>query len=178
MKRFLKVLAVLLLTGCWVTACNSDQDSSAGQTPIPLVGMQAPDFKVKDVFGKRVVDLSELRGKVVVLDFWATWCPPCRAEIPHFIQMAIRLKSKGVRFVGVSVDQGGARVVRAFASQWKINYPVLVDPGDLAFKYGQIHEIPTTFLIGEKGVILKRYVGYHDPSEFEADILSALRQNG
>lgn len=133
----------------------------------------APAFALAGVRGE-MVQLSDYRGRVVILDFWATWCPPCREEIPHFIALQERYSEQGVTIIGVSVDQGGPQTVAAFAETLQINYPLAMADNDILQAYGGIRGIPTTFVIDRQGRIVKKYVGYQDPSVFERDIQALL----
>lgn len=135
---------------------------------------KAPDFALKDLDGKQV-KLSDFKDKVVILDFWATWCPPCRNEIPHFIELQQKYGSKGLTVVGVSVDQGGAKVVKPFAAAWKINYPMLLADDRVGEAYGGIRYLPTTFIIDRGGQIVKRLVGYQSKDVFEREIEPLLK---
>lgn len=129
----------------------------------------APDFSLPDLKGKKV-KLSDFRGKVVILDFFATWCPPCRAEIPHFVALYKQHKDRGLVIIGVSLDQGGVRVVESFVKKYGINYTILMEDQKVVKNYGGIRGIPTTFVIDKQGGIYKKYVGYRDKSVFEKDI--------
>lgn len=135
----------------------------------------APEFTLKDLDGKDV-SLSQFRGKVVILDFWATWCPPCRMEIPHFVELERDYRSKGLAVVGISLDQGGAQVVRPFAEQNGINYTMLVNGQPLAGLYGGITGIPTTFVLDKQGRVAKAFEGYRDKSEFEKLVQDLLAE--
>src|SRR6516165_7654652 len=97
----------------------------------------APDWQLSDVDGKPV-KLSDFKGKVIILDFWATWCPPCRAEIPGFVAIQKKYADKGLTVVGVSVDQQGASVVKPFMQQLKMNYPVVLANAKMIGDYGDI----------------------------------------
>lgn len=147
----------------------------AGQTnaaPPPAAGAAgsdrraAPDFTLLDMEGKNI-KLSDFRGKVVILDFWATWCPPCRMEIPHFIALHQQYKGQGLEVVGVSLDNDGVKVVKPFAEQNKINYTMLVDGHPVARLFGGVQSIPTTFVLDRQGRVAKVLVGYNDKSVFE-----------
>ncbi len=112
----------------------------------------APDFALPTSDGK-TFRLSDQVGKVVVLNFWATWCPPCRAEIPDFIKLQNELGERGLVIAGVSLDEEGWEVVRPFAEEFQFNYPVMVDDGAADDAYGPIAALPTTFLIDREGMV-------------------------
>ena len=134
---------------------------------------QAPNFVLKNLHGK-TVKLSDFQGKVIILDFWATWCPPCQAEIPHFVELQKDYGEKGLQIIGISLDRGRLKVVKSFARKYKINYPVLLGNIEVTQKYGGIRGIPTTFIIDQKGRIVKKFVGYRDKKIFESEIKKLL----
>ncbi len=134
---------------------------------------KAPNFSLKTSDGK-VVKLSDLKGKTVVLNFWATWCGPCRAEIPGFIDVYNKYKSKGLEIVGISLDQGGWSDVNPFVKEYNITYPVVLGNDDLARRYGNIEAIPTTFIVDKKGMIAKQHVGYMKEADFETLVKDLL----
>ena len=136
-------------------------------------GTMAPDFELLNLEGEKV-SLSQYKGKIVILDFWATWCPPCRKEIPHFIELQNEYRDKGVEIVGLSLDEGGLGDVAPFAEKFGINYTMLLDGQQVAEAYGGIRGIPTTFVIAPSGEIVKRYEGYRDKAVFEEDIRALL----
>jgi len=133
----------------------------------------APEWQLKRIDGS-MMSSTELAGKVVVLDFWATWCPPCRDEIPGYIEMQRELESKGVVIVGVSLDQGGPGVVEKFAAQFKINYPLVMADENTADLFGGIEAIPTTFLIDRDGQVRHRKVGSMERHDYEPLVRSLL----
>jgi peroxiredoxin len=145
----------------------------ADSTPSTTGGKPAPAFTLQDLNGKNV-SLADFRGKVLILDFWATWCPPCVKEIPHFIELYEQYKDKGVEIVGISLDQAGVSVVKAFVQKYQIKYPIMMTDGKIDKAFGGIPSIPTTFLIDSAGNISKKYVGYNDKAVFEADIKKLL----
>jgi thiol-disulfide isomerase/thioredoxin len=134
----------------------------------------APDFALAQASDGKSVKLSDFKGKVIILDFWATWCPPCREEIPGFIALQKKYKSKGLEIIGVSVDRGGAKVVDDFGKEQGINYTSLMAGPDTAEAYGGIRGIPTTFVIDRKGRIVNKFIGGHDMSVFEKEIKALL----
>lgn len=113
---------------------------------------EAPDFTLKKMNGEPFT-LSDHEGKVVVINIWATWCAPCRKEIPDFINMQRELRDQGVLFVGVSIDEEGWEAVRPYAKKMDINYPVVVDDGSVFDGYGPFRLIPTSYIINKRGQI-------------------------
>lgn len=132
----------------------------------------ALDFALKSIDGS-VVKLSDFKGKVVVLDFWATWCAPCREGIPDLIDIQ---KSFGndVQIIGITVDQNPMKVVPPFVKEFKINYPILIGTDDVYNKYGGIDAIPTTFIIDKTGRIVNKHIGLVEKQILINEIKQAL----
>jgi peroxiredoxin len=132
------------------------------------------DFTVNDMNGKSVA-LSSFKGKVIILDFWATWCPPCKAEIPGFVELQQAFGAKGLQVVGVSVDDP-AEKLPPFAAEFGMNYPVLVGLGrdDLQDAFGPMWGIPTTFVINRDGKICRKHSGLVGKDRYEKDIKALL----
>ena len=135
----------------------------------------APRWELKDLDGK-TVHSSDFNGKVVVLDFWATWCPPCRAEIPDFIELQKKYAAQGLAVVGVSVDQADLKTVKSFAQKNGINYSVVLVDDKIADAYGGIDGLPTTFIIDRSGRIVNQHLGFTAPAEIEKEITNLLAQ--
>jgi peroxiredoxin len=135
---------------------------------------QAPDFALKDVNGQ-TVRLSDYRGKVVLLDFWSTWCGPCQIEIPWFMDLERRNKDKGFAVLGVSMDDEGWEVVKPFLSDLRVNYRVVIGDGETAQLYGGVDALPTTFLIDRGGKIAAVHVGLADRRDFEDGVAQLLQ---
>jgi len=133
----------------------------------------APNFKLNTSDGK-AVDLSKLKGKVVVVNFWATWCGPCRSEIPGMMQVYDQYKSKGLEIVGISLDRDGWKVVNPYVQKTKINYPIVIGDGAVVEAYGGIEAIPTTFIVDRKGNIAAKHVGMMMEEDFEKAVKAAL----
>lgn len=121
-------------------------------------GVLAPEFSVTTLDGKKIT-LSELKGKRVVLDFWATWCPPCCKEIPHFIQLSNETSRDNLVIVGISSEN--EKTLNAFVQKRGVNYPI-ASAQNLPPPYSDVRSIPTTFFIDRHGVIQNVVVGYHD----------------
>ena len=133
----------------------------------------APEFSLTDLTGQKV-DLAAYRGDVVLLDFWATWCEPCRREIPHFIDLQSTYRDRGLRIIGVSLDDS-VEPVRAFYKDFKMNYPVAMGDAQLAERYGGIFGLPVSFVIGCDGKIRARHIGEVSGSIIEQEIQPLLK---
>lgn len=129
------------------------QQASAQQSSKnPSDFKDAPNFSLETMDGDTFT-LAEQKGKVIVLNIWATWCGPCREEIPDFMEIYKEMKDKGVIIAGVSVDKKGWSAVRPYAKKMEINYPIMVDDGTVSRKYGPIRAVPTTFIINKLGKV-------------------------
>jgi len=132
------------------------------------------DFTLKDVAGKSV-RLSDFRGKVVLLDFWATWCGPCKVEIPWFVEFQHKYGARGLQVVGISVDDTVEKL-KPFVTQFKMNYPVLqgLNHDDVQEAYGPMWGLPVTTVISRDGKICDKHIGMGSKSRFEDAIRSLL----
>ena len=143
--------------------------ASPGRSATPAAtagaeGTSAADFALKDSSGK-TVRLSDYKGKVVLVDFWATWCPPCRKEIPGFVQLKNQYGPRGVEVIGVAVNDQWP-TIKEFSGQYGINYPVVMGDQATVQSYGNFTGIPTTFVVDKDGVIRAKKVGYAPPEFF------------
>ncbi len=135
----------------------------------------APDFALKDGQGK-VVHLADYRGKVVLLDFWATWCGPCKVEIPWFMEFQRKYKDRGFAVLGVSMDDDGWKAITPFIAEKKINYRIVLGDDKTGDKYGGLEALPTTFVIDRNGRIASVHVGLTGKKDF-ADAIEQLLED-
>ncbi|MGC9099742.1 MAG: TlpA family protein disulfide reductase [Caldisericum sp.] len=173
MKKIIVFIAVILLvagllTGCSQTSTNNTANTNNTTAQTGNDRETAPDFSWKDNNGN-VVKLSDLKGKVVLLDFWATWCGPCRMTIPHVEAIYEKYKDKGVVVIGINLDQGDLSKVQQFIKEQGMKYLVVTDPNSqVAGLYG-VNSIPRFFIIDKNGKIAKTIIGYDPNME---DVLS------
>jgi thiol-disulfide isomerase/thioredoxin len=174
-KRGFPGRSVLVMLGMMVIVAGGISSIAVGiqSSTTSLIGRPAPAFTLQNLEGK-IISSSVYKGKVVVLDFWATWCGPCRMEIPSFITLQKKYEKKGFTFIGVSVDENGPAIVADFAKKNGMNYPQLMASYEVITRYGSFEAIPTTFVIDRKGVIRKVLQGYHPQSVFESEIQKLL----
>jgi len=166
------VLAILIVVGLyfvnryWITPAVRAQSKTDSSHPL------APEISLTDTTGLPL-KLSDYKGRVVLLDFWATWCGPCRIEIPGFIDLQKRYGTQGFNMIGISMDDSPEPVVD-FYKELQMNYPVAVGNSRLGELYGGIPGLPTTFVIGRDGRIYAKHVGATDPNVFESEIKELL----
>ncbi len=139
-----------------------------------LIGSNAPRFTRTDLKGKRV-DLGRLRGKVVLLNFWATWCAPCQTEMPGFAEWQRQYGAKGLQVIGISMDDD-ADAARRVVSKLGLNYPVAMGDEELGELYGGVLGLPLTYLIDRDGVVRARFQGESDLKAVEAQVKAMVEQ--
>lgn len=164
----MKKIIILSLTIILIVGCSKSKTSSAVQ-------VKGTDFTLEQLGGGSVT-LSQLKGKVVLVDFWATWCPPCRAAIPHLVKMYNTHKEQGLEVLGISLDQQ-KEGLPAFISENKINYPILLGNQEVAKAY-EVQGIPTLVIFDKKGKIVFKEVGFNEEnvSKIENKVLELLQQ--
>lgn len=162
------LICLVLMTGA--VACQKNDERSANATEnngnhSEIDSSQdtslAPDFSLPDLEGN-IIGPASFRGKVLIIDFWATWCPPCVKAVPHLTSMKEKYGPQGFEVIGVSLDTGSdaEMLVKAFAEEMGVNYPMVIGSGDVADDYGGITGIPTLFIINKEGQIVKSQTGY------------------
>jgi thiol-disulfide isomerase/thioredoxin len=134
-----------------------------------------PVFSLPDVTGGKTVDSREFQGKVLLVIFFATWCPPCLEEVPSLVELQKELAKDGFSVIGLSVDEGGARVVGKLVMKMGINYPVVMADRGTITGFGGVYGIPVSFLVNQNGNIVKKYVGYVPHSVLANDIKTVLK---
>lgn len=168
------ILALIILLACLLAACGRTASETSAATVKPDSERRpAPDFVLKDADG-RTVHLSDYRGKVVLLAFWATWCGPCKMEIPWFIDFERQYKDKGFAVLGISMDDDGWSVVKPFMARMGMNYRVLLGNDETAQLYGGIGSLPTSFLVDRSGRIAAVHIALGRREEIEDELLALL----
>ena len=191
-KTLLTLAAGAALAGVlWITGCServgppsqAENKPAASGKPAPFdlnaaVGKSAPAFNLKDGDGK-TVHFADYKGKVVLLDFWATWCGPCKIEIPWFIDFERQFKDRGFSVVGVSMDEDGWKAIKPYAANMKMNYPILLGDDNVSTAYGGLDSLPTTLLIDRQGKVASVHVGVSmGKDEFKNAIEKLLAEPG
>lgn len=159
-----------------VTPAASHDTSAGGEATAACMANPKPanwNFKLKDLDGKEV-ELASFKGKVVLLNFWATWCGPCKAEIPGFVELQEKYRDQ-LTIIGYSVDDT-AELAKKFAAEYKMNYPILLGEGreDVQDAYGPIWGIPASFLISKDGLVCRKHMGIAPKAVFEKEIVALL----
>ena len=174
--RFLIAFAAAVVAACLLTGCGTQPRSvkAASSVKPDAERHPAPEFALKDADGK-TVRLEDYKGKVVLLDFFATWCGPCKIEIPWFMEWERKHKDKGFSVLGVSMDDEGWEVVKPFLAELGVNYRVVIGNDSTAQLYGGVDALPTTFLIDRNGKIASVHVGLASRKDFEDGIEQLLQ---
>jgi thiol-disulfide isomerase/thioredoxin len=165
------IVAAMLFAGIRIARNNRASGVGKGQ----LVGSLAPDFELPALDGKPL-KLSDLRGKAVLLNFWATYCGPCKIEMPWFVELQKEYGPQGFQIVGVAMDDASTDDIAKFAKQLGVNYPVLIGKDSVADSYGGVSVLPTTFFVDRDGKLIAREFGLQSRSVFVDHIKKALSQ--
>jgi peroxiredoxin len=157
------ILIVLILIGVGIILLLQTKDSSFNLSGKPLLGkgVPAPDFTLPGLDGQ-MVSLADYRGKVVLLNIWATWCPPCVEEMPSMEKLYQMLKAEGFEILAVSMDESGGQAVRPFMKKHKLNFPALTDTEGALKNLYQTTGVPESFIIDKDGIIVEKVIGPRD----------------
>lgn len=163
-------VAAVLVVAVLATEHSRNPITGKARTAQPTL---APDFSLPLVDGQQV-RLSSYRGKIVLLDFWATWCVPCREEIPHFVTLQDKYGPSGLQIIGVSMDDE-PEPVRTFYQQFHMNYPVVMGNASIGEQYGGVLGLPIAFVLDRDGRIRHKHIGAAKPEVIEAEVLALLQ---
>lgn len=196
MKTLSAVFAFAILS---ISGCSKNAESRASSTPpqaqqpstsptssasvfkIMSVqkneGKKVADFNWTDEKGNRVTFAEFSKGNVVLINFWATWCGPCKRELPDLVALQDETKDRNIKILGISVDRDAdvLNLVRNFSAEARLNYPVVIDNGELEEAFGGIRAIPTSFFVNKNGEIVKRMIGMQSKETFRAALLAAAQ---
>jgi thiol-disulfide isomerase/thioredoxin len=181
MNRKLLVVAIVVISFFTFTACNkkteekpaNNQPQKFETEPVQQASGKAADFTLKSAKGGMDIKLADYKGKVVIIDFWATWCGPCRRGVPDLVSLQEKYGNEVV-IIGISVDTDTKGDVPGFMSEYKINYPIAYADQAVVQNYGGVEAIPTSFIIDKEGNIVDKHVGLVDKSVYE-DAIAKLK---
>jgi peroxiredoxin len=167
------VAAMIFLSMCYPLHAASKQTINSH-----FRGKPAPEFHLKDLSGK-TVNLSDFRGKAVVLNFWATWCESCRAEMPWFVELQKQYGPEGLAVIGIAMDENATpEQIGNFARKMGVNYTILQGSDSVARRYGNIDSLPITYYVSRNGLLVERSLGTSEPIEVLLNAKRALAQPG
>jgi thiol-disulfide isomerase/thioredoxin len=168
-------VAALVATMLYIGFHAARRPDSAGPGSLDPAGKSAPDFTLESLDGKNV-SLSSFRGQVILLNFWATWCGPCKIEMPWFVELQKEYGPQGLQIVGVAMDDASKQEIAKFAKDMNVNYTILIGKEAVGQLYGGVDVLPTTFFIDRDGKIISREFGLQSRSLFVDNIKKALSQ--
>ena len=176
---YITLLAFVLITGCGRSEnAVPDLETAGAQDPAvrPVEEKFIPEFSKETLDGKVLTDQS-LKGKLTVINFWATWCGPCVVETPALVALRNEWHDRGFEVVGVSMDEDGLDVVNEFAERFKITYPLIHDLGPLADLFGGVYALPTSYLVAPSGKIIHRIIGVFPVEELREEMETYLSES-
>jgi thiol-disulfide isomerase/thioredoxin len=179
--RTIGVYLCCIIIGCMVAACDRQSDEKEAVPDHSTIGRNRsasasvmPHFALPAAVDGSIVDSDEFEGSVRLVNFFATWCPPCKEEVPNLIKLVDKYGNQGLSVIGLSVDQGGPEIVKKFVNKMKVNYPVLVADDSVTYAFGGVSSIPVSFLVAADGTMIRRYLGYVDQAILERDVKEVL----
>jgi len=167
------VAAASVALALLLASCSRPSSLPTGELKSEGQRKQAPNLSLKDADGN-AVNLADYRGKVVLVNFWATWCGPCEAEIPWFIEFEKKYKDQGFAVLGVSMDDDGWKSVRPYVASHKINYRVMIGSEVVSQQFGEIESLPTSFVLDREGRIASNHIGLVDKVDYQNEIVKLL----
>src|SRR5436853_7553889 len=167
------VVVAVVVAGMLFVGFRMARRSGASAAPRITQATVAPDFSLESLDGKNM-SLSDLRGKAVLLNFWATWCGPCKIETPWLVELQNEYGSQGLQVVGIAMDDSGKDDIEKFAKDMGVNYPVLLGKEAVGGAYGGVPALPESFFIGRNGKIVERIIGLKGRGDIEDAIKKAL----
>jgi peroxiredoxin len=168
------IVAGMLLTSFYRSRRSGTSVAAAGS--LRFTGQNAPDFALQSLDGK-TVRLSDFRGKAVLLNFWATWCQPCKIEMPWFEDLQKQYGPQGLQVVGIAMDDASKEDIAKFAAKLGVSYPVLMGKDEVGNAYGGVQFLPATFYISRDGKVVDKVFGLKGRAEIEDNIMKALAQS-
>jgi peroxiredoxin len=166
------VVTIMLVFGFHMVRRSSDRVATSGTD---LKGSPAPDFALQSLDGK-TISLADYRGKAVLLNFWATWCEPCKIEMPWFVELQKQYGPEGLQVVGIAMDDASQEDIAKFATNMGVNYPILIGKESVGDAYGGVQFLPATFYIGRDGKVVDKVFGLKGKGEIEESIKKALAE--
>lgn len=167
------VIAAIVVAGMLYVGFHAARRSGPSRSASITKSTVAPDFTLQSLDGQNM-RLSDLRGKAVLLNFWATWCGPCKIEMPWFVELQNQYGPQGLQVVGVAMDDSGKDDIAKFAKNMGVNYPVLLGKEAVGDAYGGVPALPETFFIGRDGKIVDKIIGLKGKAEIEDSVKKAL----
>ena len=177
MKRnpFILVFIAAVVVAMLFAGIHIARKNHGGGAPGQLIGQVAPDFELQSLEGKNV-KLSDFRGKAVLLNFWATYCGPCKIEMPWLVELQKQYGPQGFQILGVAMDDASTEDIAKFAKEMGVNYPILLGKESVGQSYGGVGVLPTTFFVDRDGKVTDREFGLQSRSVFVDNIKKALSQ--
>ena len=178
MSILLGLMATWLVAGSCGSTSEADAPNGSVQDAVHVERSPnaMPNFTLADLDGN-TVNLTDYAGKAVLVNFWATWCGPCKAELPDLVEFQNEYGGENFTIVGISMDQIGPAAVKKFAQQWGLNYPIVMGNLDVVAAYGNFRGIPATFLLNSRHEKVKQYIGAVTKAQLTADLKSMIDES-